>query len=29
VRIAIDGVDVLEHDIYRKGATGHGQDADR
>jgi len=29
VRIAIDGVDVLEHDIYRKGAAGHGQDADR
>jgi 2-dehydro-3-deoxy-D-arabinonate dehydratase len=29
VRIAIDGVGVLEHDIYRKGAPGHGEDADR
>jgi hypothetical protein len=27
VRIAIDGVGVLEHDIYRKDA--HGPDADR
>jgi 2-dehydro-3-deoxy-D-arabinonate dehydratase len=29
VRIAVEGVGVLEHDIYRKGAAGHGPDADR
>ena len=29
VRIAIDGVGLLEHDIYRRGAPGHGEDADR
>jgi 2-dehydro-3-deoxy-D-arabinonate dehydratase len=29
VRIAIEGVGLLEHDIYRKGAPGHGEDADR
>jgi 2-dehydro-3-deoxy-D-arabinonate dehydratase len=29
VRIAIEGVGVLEHDIYRKDAAGHGEDADR